>query len=1121
MPEPLDCPGIESWQALFGGALSPQERERCERHLESCGACQARLDRFPESGDPVVELARRVGDVTVVPTDSTLVQVLERLCEGKSSERSASGAPAELYFLQPSDRPDLLGLLGPYEVCEVIGQGGMGIVLKAFEPALHRLVAIKVLAPALAGSPTARRRFTREAQAAAAVCHDHIVAVHGVHEANGLPHLVMQYIPGESLQAKLDRAGPLEVLEVVRIGLQTALGLAAAHAQGLIHRDVKPANLLLENGLARVKITDFGLARMVDDVQLTRDGVVAGTPEYMSPEQARGETIDHRTDLFSLGSVLHAMCTGLPPFRGSTAVAVLRRVSDETPRPIRMLNPDMPEWLERLVRRLMAKDPTERFSSAAEVAALLENYLAHLRQPTLVPAPELPPSPTESFLEPAEPESLAKCAGGRWRWGLLVALLTASGMGVAWWLAGRGALPGVVPLEPESKPISKDWLVMVQITGLVGILALLSLGAWLYLRRRRPARGPEADESSPQPTPSSVLVFSCPSCGKTIRARSNLAGKKGKCRSCGNSVLVPPVSEAALPDGNRPAGRLAVLSAVAGLGLLLVVAILASWNSSPPPPAAPPGSYLDQTLGAEPVAGIEEEGFHNTEKSDQFKDFFRWTNGAARLVVPLNGPPPKALYVRLGMTVPKSLRVAIRANGRALFDEHFTLPQEWSRTFDLAGVEMGKSLVVEILSDSVVPADEGKGSGDTRHLGLCVRGIILLSGTQDYLNVPLAVRTLPEVPETGFYHTEYFREQPCRWTNGAARLTVPLHGKPPKFLDLTLEIAMPRHRVQVIVNGQQIFDQEVERSYPWSVRLPLDGVPLGDSAQIELNSTKFVPAKVSPGLTDTRTLGVRVRRLVLAGAGTNTDPVSYTQEVFQDLRNDQELGSGFFLADKDETGYARREPEGLRVSIPAKRRKPAAVAIQSDLHVVGDFEITGTYELLSADRPIQDQAVAGALLWIWGEGKQCARLGRFNTQKLGAVYEVHHTNPGPQAILRSPTKESSGQLRFVRRDSQLSYQVSDPGTPGGFRELFQTEFGTDDLTIIRLAVNAEDPTAAVEARLIDLQVRSRGQPPSLAVPAKEQVVSKRWLVAVEVGGLIVALALLGLGAGAFLRRRSL
>ncbi|HTU93406.1 MAG TPA: protein kinase, partial [Gemmataceae bacterium] len=195
---------------------------------------------------------------------------------------------------------------------------------------------------------------------------------------------------GESLQARLDREGPLEAAEVVRIGLQTASGLAAAHAQGLIHRDIKPANLLLEKDSLRVKITDFGLARMSDDVGLTQDGVIAGTPAYMAPEQARGEVVDHRADLFSLGSVLYACCTGKPPFRGSTALAVLSQVNDKEPAPIRSLNPDVPAWLEAFIARLMAKDPDQRFQSAAEAAALLESYLAHVRQPLTVPAPELP-----------------------------------------------------------------------------------------------------------------------------------------------------------------------------------------------------------------------------------------------------------------------------------------------------------------------------------------------------------------------------------------------------------------------------------------------------------------------------------------------------------------------------------------------------------------------------------------------------------------------------------------------------------------------------------------------------------------------------------------------------------
>jgi serine/threonine protein kinase len=335
-------------------------------------------------------LGREVGDPTAAPLDPTLSRFLERLREVKSPLRAGFADAVDLYFLRPADQPGLLGMLGHYEVSEAIGHGGMGIVLKAYDPTLHRFVAIKVLAAAVAGSATARRRFTREAQACASVAHEHVVTVHGVHETDGLPYLVMQYVPGESLQARLDRTGPLDTTEVVRIGMQTAAGLAAAHAQGLIQRDIKPANLRLENGLARIKITDFGLARMADDVQLTQNGVVAGTPEYMAPEQARGESVDHRADLFSLGSVLYAMCTGHPPFRGSSALAVLRQVSEHGAVSVRSLNPDTPAWLETVISGLMAKDPADRFQSAAEVADLLEGYLAHLRQPTSVALPAIP-----------------------------------------------------------------------------------------------------------------------------------------------------------------------------------------------------------------------------------------------------------------------------------------------------------------------------------------------------------------------------------------------------------------------------------------------------------------------------------------------------------------------------------------------------------------------------------------------------------------------------------------------------------------------------------------------------------------------------------------------------------
>jgi len=296
-------------------------------------------------------------------------------------------ADASLDFLAPSDKPDMLGRLGHYEILEIIGRGGMGIVLRAFDEKLHRVVAVKVMAAQLATNAAARRRFAREAQAQAAVSHDHIVTIHAVEADSPRPYLVMHYVAGLSLQERLDRDGPLELHEILRIGLQTASGLTAAHAQGLIHRDIKPANILLENGVERVKITDFGLARVADEASVTYTGAVAGTPHYMSPEQAEGKQLDQRTDLFSLGSVLYTMCTGRAPFRASGTMSVLKRVCEETPTAIRETNPEIPDWLVAIIDKLHAKDPVERFQTAAEVAELLGRHLAHVQHPSVAPLP--------------------------------------------------------------------------------------------------------------------------------------------------------------------------------------------------------------------------------------------------------------------------------------------------------------------------------------------------------------------------------------------------------------------------------------------------------------------------------------------------------------------------------------------------------------------------------------------------------------------------------------------------------------------------------------------------------------------------------------------------------------
>jgi len=372
---------------LLQNRLPEDGQTEVESHLETCEDCCRHLEKLAADArwwDDVRRFLRP--DQVAVPPHAPPIPEGRTSTDTPAGGSSASEEPA-LDFLAPSDNPAMLGRLGPYEIVELIGRGGMGVVLKGFDRQLNRYVAIKVLAPHLATSAAARQRFAREARAAAAVVHDHVVAIHAVDTAGPLPYLVMPYVAGQSLQERLNRAGPLELKEILRIGIQVAEGLAAAHAQGLVHRDVKPANILLENTVERVKITDFGLARAVDDASLTHSRFVAGTPQYMAPEQARGEAVDHRADLFSLGSVLYAMCTGHSPFRAESTLAVLRRISEDAPRPICQLNPEIPEWLCGIVERLLEKDPRDRFQSAGELAELLGQHLAHLQQPSAVPMP--------------------------------------------------------------------------------------------------------------------------------------------------------------------------------------------------------------------------------------------------------------------------------------------------------------------------------------------------------------------------------------------------------------------------------------------------------------------------------------------------------------------------------------------------------------------------------------------------------------------------------------------------------------------------------------------------------------------------------------------------------------
>ena len=353
---------------IFDEEESASVRETA-RHVESCEDCLARLNQIAATDEFSVETAHWLSSHADLPQSEFEVSDRE-LVESSIQD-----------CLSPPSHPEMMGRLRRYEIEKVIGSGGMGVVLKGFDSELNRPVAVKLLARHLAHNGSARQRFAREARAAAAVVHEHVVAIHNVETDGEFPFLVMQFIAGESLQTRVDREGPLDARQILRIGIQAAGGLAAAHEQGVVHRDIKPANILLEESVERVLLTDFGLARTVDDASLTQTGIVTGTPHYMSPEQATGEATDQRTDLFSLGAVLYFMATGHPPFRAERAMGVLHRICTDRHRPVWEVNPDVPDALSEVIDLLLQKKVGRRICSAVQLRERLVAILERLQRP--------------------------------------------------------------------------------------------------------------------------------------------------------------------------------------------------------------------------------------------------------------------------------------------------------------------------------------------------------------------------------------------------------------------------------------------------------------------------------------------------------------------------------------------------------------------------------------------------------------------------------------------------------------------------------------------------------------------------------------------------------------------
>jgi hypothetical protein len=381
-----NCPNRTALERLIVGSPTDPPADALFAHIEQCPACVQTLFDLGGS-DTLPDLIRsgvaQASSIEPQDAEPLIRRILNQQAEPTHTVASPTGPAGEddgnaitdtLSILSPPQGEGEIGRLGGYRVLKLLGHGGMGAVFQAEDPKLGRLVALKVMLPAVARKPGMTDRFLREARAAAALDHDHVVPVYEVNEANGVPYIAMPFLRGGTLADRLtDADGPRPVNEVVAVGRQIAAGLAAAHARGLVHRDIKPANIWLDaTAGGRVKILDFGLARRDADQHLTQSGSVLGTPTYMAPEQARGELVDGRADLFSLGVVLYRMAAGRLPFRGDSIFAVLSALANDTPPPVRELNPQVPPPLADLIHRLLAKNPIDRPASAERVIAELD-----------------------------------------------------------------------------------------------------------------------------------------------------------------------------------------------------------------------------------------------------------------------------------------------------------------------------------------------------------------------------------------------------------------------------------------------------------------------------------------------------------------------------------------------------------------------------------------------------------------------------------------------------------------------------------------------------------------------------------------------------------------------------
>ncbi len=434
MSKAVTCPNASELKKFILGEAAVATIDELADHIEACPRCQKALGSVPAE-DTLTEAAR--AQETAVKPDQEAVLRLVRKVQNLMSrgevqvqrtmdatppsaaagdtqgvEASTDDGSADDGFAPPQ-APDELGRLAGYRLLKVLGEGGMGKVLLAEDVQLRRKVALKVMKRELAKNANARQRFLQEARLAAAIEHDYIVHIYQVGEDRGIPFLAMQLLNGLSLEEMLTRRGAMPIKQILRVVLQMAEGLAAAHERDLIHRDIKPANIWIEpTGGGRVKILDFGLARStVDDVSLTKSGAIMGTPAYMAPEQASGEKADHRCDLYSLGCVMYRMATGELPIRGNDTMAMLMALALNEPTPAGKLRAELPSVLSDLIMSLLAKDRSKRPDSAKAVVARLKEIERSLNSVTPGDTQVLSRETTAKAVPPAEKQKPAALRG--------------------------------------------------------------------------------------------------------------------------------------------------------------------------------------------------------------------------------------------------------------------------------------------------------------------------------------------------------------------------------------------------------------------------------------------------------------------------------------------------------------------------------------------------------------------------------------------------------------------------------------------------------------------------------------------------------------------------------------